>query len=208
MTRFYLVLGVMFTAFFALMLLTLHLLPPNTTVSTVFGACDMPCWQGVSPGVTGERAALAHLKAAGWVLDSGCNAPVYEACYAFVNDTFDDGSPPQLANLYTGRSQVEQIALLRSNLTLGEVWLHLGTPDYVTLPSIWMNDPAFQMALWFGESGVSARLGFACPQHFGDLLASPVDSLLLWAPGTAMQGTLLGTVGDLRRALYRACVSH
>ena|GEM_PF-6408710 len=208
MTRFYVAVGVILTASFALALIGLHLLPHSYKVSAMFGACEMPCWQGVSPGVTGERAALAQLKAAGWELDSGCNAPVYEACYAFVSDALVDGNPPQLANLYTGRSQVEQIALLRPSLTLGEVWLHLGTPDYVTLPAIWMNDPAFQMALWFGESGVSVRLGFACPQHFGDLLTSPVDSLLLWAPGTAMQGTLLGTVGDLRRALYRACVSH
>lgn len=187
---------------FTLVIAGLHMLPSSSSANAVFGDCDMPCWQGVAPGVTDDRAALAQLKAVGWALDAGCNAPVYEACYAFVG-----GSPPQVANVYVGRSQVEQVALLRSHLTLGDVWLFLGAPDYVTLPSIWMNDPSFQMALWFGASGVSARLGFACPQHFGDLLTSPVDALIVWPPGSAMQGSLLGTVGDLRRAVFRACNS-
>lgn len=200
MTRVYLRALFMLPALFTLLLLALHLLPPAQRAGAVFGACDMPCWQGVAPGSTGDRIALAHLKARGWLLDASCNAPVYEACYAFVG-----GSPPQLANVYIGRSQVEQIALIESHLTLGDVWLFLGQPDYVTLPSIWMNDPSFQMALWFGSSGVSARLGFSCPQHFSDLLATPVDALIVWPPGSAMQGTLLGTVGDLRRTLYRVC---
>lgn len=185
---------------FALVLCGLRLLPPSGRVQAAFGSCELPCWQNVQPGETLLRDALSALRGVGWSLDSECNAAVYERCFTYVR-----GEPPQIAFVYVTAERVRQIALLRSGLTLGEVWLHFGAPDYALIPPYRGQVAAFEIALWFGGSGISGRMGFACPTDFRDLLAERVDTLMVWERGTAMYGTTIGTLGDVRDALRRGC---
>ena len=185
---------------FALVLVGMHLLAPSERVQAAFGDCVMPCWQGVQPGVTVLRDALAVLSDAGWRLDSECNAAVYDRCFAYVHS-----DPGQVAFVYVTAERVRQIALLRFGLTLGEVWLHFGAPDYALIPPYRGQVSAFEIALWFGGSGVSGRMGFSCPMSFGSLLAERVDTVLIWERGTAMSGTTIGTLDEVRDALRLGC---
>lgn len=200
MTRLIMSVALPLAALFALVLGGLHLLTPSQRVQAAFGVCEMPCWQGVQPGVTLLRDALSVLRAAGWSLNSECNAAVYERCFAYVRDDLT-----QVAFVYVTAERVRQIALLRSELTLGEVWLHFGAPDYALIPPYRGQVAAFEIALWFGGSGISGRMGFACPTDFRALLAERVDTLLVWERGTAMQGTMIGTLSEVREALRRGC---
>lgn len=184
---------------FAVVLGGMHLLRPPERVQAAFGGCAMPCWQGVAPGVT-LREALSALRESGWRLEAECNAAVYERCFAYMR-----GELPQVAFVYVAAEQVRQIALLRSGLTLGEVMLHFGAPDYALIPPYRGQVAAFELALWFGGSGISGRMGFACPVDFRALLAERVDTVLIWERGTALNGTSIGTLSEVRDALRRGC---
>ncbi|MEP7293080.1 MAG: hypothetical protein ABI835_14960 [Chloroflexota bacterium] len=164
-----------------------------------------PGWQGVEPGVTARGEALALLDAAGWTLDDECNAAVYERCYAFRHDGVRASEPDAVAFVYVAREQVAQIALLRFGLSLGDLWLTFGAPDYVAIPPERIRAASFDTALWFGSTGISTRIGFPCPADFRDMLRRPVSTILVWARGTAMRETDAGTIAELRRALREGC---
>ncbi len=200
------VLGVAFplVALFALLLGGLHLQAPGGAVRLAFGGCAMPCWFGIEPGTTEQQAALAQLRAAGWQLDGECNPAIYQTCSRFIRQAALE-SDPAVAFVYVAAERVQQVALLNFPLPLGELWASFGAPDYVAVPPYHDSVPLFDMAVWFGSSGLSGRMGFPCPADFGAMLAHPLDTMLVWQPGTAMSGTAAITVTELRRMLRAWC---
>lgn len=200
MTRFVVISALPLATLFALLLGGLHLLTPSRVVRAALGECAFPCWQGVEPGVTARREAQTLLEAVGWVLEDECNAAVYERCYAFRNS-----EPDAVAFVYVAQERVTQIALLRFGLTLGDVWLTFGTPDYAAIPPVGMRAASFNTALWFGDHGISTRIGFPCPTNFPEMLRRPVNTILVWAQGTAMREVAVGSMVELRRALREGC---
>jgi hypothetical protein len=191
------------TVLFAALIGGLHLqTPPPGDSAAYFGDCTMPCWQGVQPGVTLHRAALSALNTRGWVLRGQCNAAVYDDCDLFMRDDAD-----LVAYLYIGAGQVKQIALFRTGLALGDVWLALGSPEYAAISPSSYRAISLNTALWFSPSEVSTRMNFPCPVGFAEMLRIPVSTILVWAHGTSMQGTVFGSVGELRLAMHRVCAA-
>ena len=190
---------------FAVLLAAFHLLPSARLVDEVFGiapaddACTMPCWYGVQPGVTVEYAVLTGLKDAGWTLERSCNAAVYETCHEFVR-----GTPGETAFVYLTSGRVIQVALFHDSLTLSDLWLAFGAPDYALIPPSRGFFPSFDTAFWFGSSGISVRLRVGCPASFRDLLDTPIRSMLMWNSGTAMGGAT-GSLADLRQLFRWNC---
>jgi hypothetical protein len=190
---------------FAVLLAAFHLLPSARLVDEVFGiapkddACTMPCWYGVQPGVTVEYAVLTDLKDAGWTLERACNAAVYETCHEFRR-----GTPGETVFVYLTRGRVIQVALFHDSLTLSDLWLAFGAPDYALIPPNRGFFPSFDTAFWFGSSRISVRLRVDCPASFRDLLEMPIRSVLMWNSGTAMGGAT-GNLAELRQSLRLNC---
>jgi len=201
MLRPFLITSLLLTLLFAGALATLHVQPPpSSDTQGYLGGCAMPCWQGVQPGVTARSDALRELKARGWALRGQCNAAVYDLCDLFMREGSD-----LVAYIYVGADQVKQIALFRSGMTLGDVWLALGSPQYAAISPTSYRAAFLNMALWFSPSEISTRTTYPCPSGFAEMLRFPVSTILVWANGTAMQGTIFGSVGDLRQAMQRVC---
>ncbi|MFN8450944.1 MAG: hypothetical protein U0521_20785 [Anaerolineae bacterium] len=192
--------GITLSLAFALAVAGLRLLPLDETVSAFFGDCAARCWQDVQPGVTARTDALAGLKVRGWRFDNECNAAVYNRCYTFI-----DTDRHHIAYLYIEQERVVQIALVNSGMTLGDVWLTFGAPDYAAIPVNPGSATTFFTSLWFGSAGISTRMGVPCPAKFPDVLRSRINTILVWEPGTAMRGTVIGTMTDLRQTLRRIC---
>jgi hypothetical protein len=193
-------LSLFLVALFGLLLGAMHLEALDNVAITDFGDCAMPCWQDVQPGVTGRADALARLKALGWILREQCNPAVYQACYNFARAASDP-----IAFVYVDQEVVRQIALVRSRLRLGDLWLALGSPESSaiaprTYRASWLN-----AALWFDPGNVSTRMKFACPIGFANMLRSPIDTILVWEEGTSMRGTTLDSPADLRRTVFQVC---
>jgi hypothetical protein len=203
MLRFLLVAMTLLTLCFAIMLSVLHLQaqPPRDS-QAYFGDCAMPCWEGIQPGVTTRVDALRTLNARGWELGGQCNAAVYDSCDLFMRDAAD-----LIAYLYVGAGQIKQIALFRSGLLLGDVWLALGSPEYAAISPHTYRAASLNTALWFSPSEVSTRMNFPCPAGFAEMLRIPVDTILVWANGTSMTGTVFGNVGELRSAMHKVCAA-
>ncbi len=185
---------------FVLLLGALHLEPLDNPALANFGDCAMPCWQEVQPGVTARLDALDRLKALGWVLREQCNGAVYQLCYSFGRAASDP-----IALVYVDQEVVKQIALFRSRLNLGDLWLALGSPASSaiaprTYRASWLN-----AAFWFDPGHVSTRMKFECPVSFASMLRSQIDTILIWEEGTAMRGTTLNTPADLRQAVFQVC---
>lgn len=200
MTRPLVVCGVVLTLAFALLVGALRLRAQNEAVDALFGGCAFPCWQEIQPGVTGRSDALDFLKPRGWMFNAECNAAVYDTCYVFV-----ENEPSRVVYLFIEQERVTQIALLDSGLTVGDLWLAFGTPDYAALPPNRPTVATFFTSLWFGSAGLSARLSIPCPAGYADLLRSRASTILVWQPGTAMAGSVLGTMTDLRQMLRQVC---
>ena len=192
--------GIGLSLAFALLVGSLRLQAQDETVVTFFGECAFPCWQSVQPGTTARTDALADLRRRGWVFDTQCNSAVYDACYAFI-----ESESSRISYLYVEEEQVIQLALLDSRLTLGEIMLAFGSPDYAAVPPNRGPAVALFTSLWFGGVRVSARLRVPCPADYDDMLRTPVSVLLVWAPGTAMRAETMGTLADLRQVLRQAC---
>jgi len=199
-TRPLVIAGVALSLVFALLVSSLRLQAQNESVGDYFGDCTLPCWQQVQPGVTARAEALASLKPRGWMFDTECNAAVYDTCY-----TFAEAGPSGVAYLYIDADQVVQIALLDSGMTLGEILLTFGAPDYATIPPNRGRAITFFTSLWFGRAGISARMSVPCPAGYPDVLRTRVSTILVWAPGTRMRGDVLGTLTDLRQTLRQIC---
>jgi hypothetical protein len=203
MLRLFLITSLLLTTLFTAALAGLHAQPPPPDDSAAyFGDCTMPCWQGVQPGVTLHRDALSALNTRGWVLHGQCNAAVYDDCDLFKRDDAD-----LVAYLYIGAGQVKQIALFRTGLVLGDVWLALGSPEYAAISPTSYRAISLNTALWFSPSEVSTRMNFPCPVGFAEMLRIPVSTILVWANGTSMQGTVFGSVSELRLAMHRVCAA-
>lgn len=111
----------------------------DSTVSAFFDSCTpMPCWQGIRPGETTTDDALDILGGHPWV---DAITEVYAAPYpgsartTLIYWTWSDrypfaGSFPFLRQgvIVTNQGVVRQIYLTTS-LTLGDMWLTLGSPD-------------------------------------------------------------------------------
>ena len=199
MLRPLLITSLLLTTFFTLTLGGLHLQTHNDAQG-YFGDCTMPCWQGVQPGVTTHADSLRELNARGWILRGQCNAAVYELCDLMMRDDSD-----LVAYVYVDNNQVKQIALFRSGMTLGDVWLALGSPEYAAISPTTYRAISLNTALWFSPSEVSTRMNFPCPAGFAEMLRIPVNTILVWANGTSMQGTVFGSVGELRLAMHQVC---
>lgn len=192
---------------FSLVLGAFRLLPLPAAAEAAFGVnfqppsqpCAMPCWYGLQPGLTPESVGLEHLERAGWVPEDPCNVAVYERCSAFGR-----GEAGETAFLYGSGGLVIQVALFPAHLTLSDLWLAFGAPDYALIPQNQGYFPSFDTAFWFGESGVSARLRVECPAGYRDVLDAPVRSVLMWHSGTAMGGST-GSISELRRSLRENC---
>ncbi len=203
MLRPFLMFALVFMTLFTTMLAGLRLQPPPPGDSQrYFGDCAMPCWQGVQPGVSAHRDAQNALTQRGWTQRGQCNAAVYEVCDLFMRDDSD-----LVGYIYISAGQVKQIALFRSGLTLGDVWLALGSPEYAAISPSSYRAVTLNTALWFSPSEVSTRMNFPCPVGFAEMLRIPINTILVWASGTAMQGTVFGSVGDLRLAMHRVCAA-
>lgn len=200
MIRLVVIAGIALTLVFALLVGGMRLQAQNEAVGEFFGECPHPCWQTVQPGDTARADALADLRERGWVFDAACNAAVYDVCYALI-----ERESNRISYVYVDEEQVVQIALLDSRLTLAELMLAFGAPDYAAIPPNRGPAVALFTSLWFGGSGVSARLRVPCPANYADMLRTPASALLVWAPGTAMGGSSLGTMADLRRVLRQVC---
>jgi hypothetical protein len=193
-------LSLLLISLFGLLLAGMHLEPPLNLATTDFGDCLMPCWQEVQPGVTSRTDAVDRLKALGWTLREHCNPAVYQDCYSFGRGVSDP-----IAFVYVDQEVVRQIALVRSRLRLGDLWLALGSPESSaiaprTYRATWLN-----AALWFDPGSVSTRMKFACPIGFANMLRSPIDTILVWEAGTSMRGTILDSAADLRHAVFQVC---
>lgn len=193
-------LSLLLAALFGLLIGGMHLSAPENRAAADFGDCAMPCWQQVQPGVTPRTVALERLDALGWDFREQCNPAVYQACYSFDRATTDP-----IAFLYVDQELVRQIALVRSRLRLGDLWLALGSPEASaiaprTYRASWLN-----VALWFDPGNISTRMKFACPVGFGNMLLSKIDTILVWERGTSMRGTVIESPADLRRAVFEVC---
>ena len=106
----------------------------------------------------------------------------------------------------SGAGQIKQIALFRSGLRVGDVWLALGSPEYTAISPTTYRAMTLNTALWFSPSEVSTRTTFPCPAGFAEMLRIPISTILIWANGTSMQGAVIyGSVGELRQALHQVC---
>ncbi len=188
------------TVLFTLIIAGLRLQPPDHQVTSFFGDCAMPCWKGVEAGGTARSDALAHLKTLGWNLQGDCNAAVYDSCDDFTRDDSD-----QEAFVYVQANQVIEIAIFNAGFAVGDVWLAYGAPEAAGIAPD--PDPlaVLNTSLWFDRAKISTHINLFCPSPFADVLRAPIDSLLVWTPGTAMEGTVTGTLADLRRQLHQAC---
>lgn len=199
MVRLFSIASVVMTAAFALLLVGARA-QPGADLTAYFGACAMPCWQQVQPGATLRTEALARLKAQGWRFQAQCNPGVYTVCYDFTR-----GETEPVAFVYVADEQVQQIALFRAGLTLGDLWLAFGAPDSAAISPRSYRAPFLNTAAWFSLGGVSTRQRFPCPTDYARMLHLPVDTLLVWSPGTAMLGEVFSATGDLRRAIHAVC---
>lgn len=200
MTRLLAIAGIGLSLVFALLVVGLRWQAQDEAVEALFGHCSLPCWQAVQPGTTARGDALTKLRERGWAYYAECNAAVYDVCYIFV-----EGDPSQSAYVYVEQEQVVQIALLFPHLTLGEILLAFGVPDYAAIPPNTAPAAAFFTAFWFGGARVSARMSAPCPAQYAELLRTPVNTMLVWAPGTAMRVDTLGTMTDVRDTLRAVC---
>jgi len=192
--------ALLLTMLFALMIGGLRLLPPDRVVTSFFGDCSMPCWNGIEAGVTSRSDALALLKSLGWVLQADCNAAVYDACADLTR-----ADSHQEAFVYIEADQVAEIALFNPGFVVGDVWLAYGAPEIAGIAPDPSPMTLLNTSLWFERAQISTHIDLACPAPFGDLLQSPIDSLLVWLPGSAMDGTVRGTLADLRRTFHQVC---
>ena len=188
------------TTLFTLVVVGIRLQPTDHLAASFFGDCAAPCWDGIEAGSTARSDALAHLKTLGWNLQGDCNAAVYDSCDDFTRD-----DSAQEAFVYVQADQVIEIAIFNAGFTVGDVWLDYGAPE---APGIAPNSSALAFlntSLWFDRAKISTHFNLPCPSPFADVLRAPIDSLLVWTPGTAMEGTVTGTLADLRRQFHQAC---
>jgi hypothetical protein len=201
MIRPFMIISLVFTLLFSGALAGLRLQPqPSNDAQGYLGGCSMPCWQGVQPGVSSRYDALNELRARGWVLRGECNPAIYDVCDLVMRDDAN-----LVAYIYISAEQVQQIALFRAGLTLGDVWLALGSPEYAAISPHTYRAASLNTALWFSPSQVSTLMNFPCPAGFAEMLRFPVSTILVWARSTAMTGIVFGSIGDLRQAIQQVC---
>ena len=112
----------------------------DSAVQSFFAASctSLPCWQGIRPGETTTTQALAVLRAHPWV---GTVSEVYASPYEGNNSAVliywtwssrypfvGDSEIMQQGIIITNYGIVQQIYLTTS-LSLGDMWLALGSPD-------------------------------------------------------------------------------
>ncbi len=185
---------------FTLIVVGIHLQSPDHRATSFFGDCAAPCWDGIEAGDTARSDALAHLKTLGWLLQGDCNAAVYDSCDDFTRDDSD-----QEAFVYVEADQVVEIAIFNAGFAVGDVWLAYGAPEAAGIAPHPIPGDFLNTSLWFDRAKISTHINLSCPSPFADVLHAPIDSLLVWTPGTAMEGTVTGTLADLRRQFHQAC---
>jgi hypothetical protein len=181
MIRLVLVTAPILSLLFALMLIGIHLQSPTSAaVTTVFGVCAMPCWQGVQPGVTSRENALALLTDMNWQANTParCTDIPFDQCdtYYLTNPT----NPRQIAQVNVDQEGVDGVILTSTEFTLGEALAMFGQPDRGSYQMEYnLTHHRFAFWVWFDRVGVGVRTFIGCPAAFHDLLRAPVTAVTL-----------------------------
>ena len=170
--------------------------------------CGIPCWQAFQPGVTGRENAIALLGRLKWLPVSDCLSTSFDTCSGFF--WVNNAHPEYHAYVYLGSDQVYQIALSNPGLTLGDVWLTFGRPDFGVPDTRYRaslgNGGITYTAMWFGSDGINTQVQLLCPANFSGLLQAPVSTLILWhRDATPTQDASRDALPDLRRAFRAVC---
>jgi hypothetical protein len=174
----------------SLLLALVMLLPSDDHVMAFFGAnadCPMPCWQGIHPGSTRYEDAREIITHHTWLRDvqlgsfdaEGSTTPQF-AYWSWASAHHTPrviSSPLGIDGLFSVTHGRVTTLVVRSEITLGEMWLGLGAPQRFTFQRLGYRDGLVHELLFnnFGGSGVSAVAYHACPMTVATLWNSPVE---------------------------------
>src|SRR5512134_1929391 len=176
MIRPLLIAAVVLNLLFVLIVSGIHLQPPTSAaVTTAFGACAMPCWQGVQPGVTSRERAIGLLTGMDWHTNTParCTDLPFDQCNTYY--LTNPANPQQIAQVNVDQAGVDGVILTSTEFTLGEVLAMFGQPDRGSYQMEYnLTHHHFGFWVWFDGVGIGVRAFVGCPAAFPDLLRAPV----------------------------------
>lgn len=134
------IVSALLTALFTLCVALIHTQPRQDDALRAFvlppEGCAAPCWQGLQPGVTDIFGIMSTLKSNVWV--SGVHHENYSKFSdGFVRWNWSEQRPAFIrADDYNSLWYDESVAqnfYIETQLSLGEVWLVLGQPDWTLI---------------------------------------------------------------------------
>ncbi len=203
--RFIVAPALLVTALFAGLIGGLHLQTQTDHASAAFGACTMPCWQGVQPGTTRREVALDRLTQATGLAPviSSCVSPVAAPC-----DLYRWMSPDHLvsyAGLFIERGEITGVVAFSTGFTLGEALLTLDPLSGADLGTV--ANKEFYAQLFFDHARIVVRAPVACPGTFHELMETPVSSVEVQSPDLNTQYIPAMSLADMRSLFYRICAA-
>jgi hypothetical protein len=100
--------------------------------------CTMPCWGGIQPGATTPDEAVSLLEENAWVSEVYSSLNAVNWVWSGSQPAFFDTSSPtfqgrmELTDWQSPDTTIASV-VMRTNLTVGELWLALGQPDRIYL---------------------------------------------------------------------------
>ncbi|HVU09697.1 MAG TPA: hypothetical protein VHD90_00410 [Phototrophicaceae bacterium] len=201
--------ALLLTAIFSLALGACHLQQANSSVKAYFGDCTLPCWQGITPGLTSTNAAMAQFNAA------SSSAPLHYPCSsppALVCDRYlwaQSGNPALNVEMEVVYGEIGEIAAFAPPFTLGEVILMMEAehkPVIGAYPSYAAGNQFYAQVL-FGDTHLSVQVIAACSGTYLDLMQTPVSDVIVESPGARQHNVPVTSFASVRQQFERVCGS-
>ncbi len=207
MLRSLITLTLVLTTIFTLALGAFHLQPANSSVKAYFGDCTLPCWQGITPGLTSTHAAIAQFSAASQItpLHYPCSTPPALVCDRYLWSQF--GSSTANVEMEVVYGEIGEIAAFAPPFTLGEVMLMMEAehkPVIGAYPS-YEADHQFYTQVLFGDTHLSVQVIAACSGTYLDLMQTPVSDVIIESPGARQHNVPVTSFASVRQQFERVC---
>jgi hypothetical protein len=194
-----------FNCVLAFIILLIIAQPYQNPTKLFFGEqdCQIPCWQGLSPGITNREEAEAFLLAHDWIDQTSLSNlnRLTDATPAFYQWRWSEQfpfPPPFLDNalaitdgtigIRSGATRTDGIDRLSSlrfstSIRVADLWLRFGPPRAFTSAYLTTDITLHEMTLFtLGGSGINVTAHQQCPINIRTLLESPA-TISIAAPG-------------------------
>ncbi len=159
-TRAAFVVSTFFTLLFAASIAAIHAQPYDDNGLRDFltppDDCPMPCFMGIRPGMTTYAEAVAILEAHDWIRTVDTSRGRFRliatwsgAQSAWIRETRELNLPFE--------DDVVQQVFVATHITLGDLWLALGSPEYLRRLESLDNLGSFSAAYPFGMMGFTVQ---------------------------------------------------